>query len=202
MAVMRDAVIRWGGEEFVLVMPYATAERSPSISQAISLLDQHGSQVEFGQMLMIPVHKALLYVRPLYVQSSQNPLPELKQVIVVYGTQAAMEPTLSAALTDIFGVTIPGAEGANQPSTPTSSSPTTAAGSPNATIASLLGQAQTLYNQAQADLKAGNLGQYQSAIDQMQALITKAQVLATGAATKSAPSTTTTTTVPPGAGPA
>ena len=180
----------------------AAISASPSISQAISLLDQHGSQVEFGQMLMIPVHKALLYVRPLYVQSSQNPLPELKQVIVVYGTQAAMEPTLSAALTDIFGVTIPGAEGANQPSTPTSSSPTTAAGSPNATIASLLGQAQTLYNQAQADLKAGNLGQYQSAIDQMQALITKAQVLATGAATKSVPSTTTTTTVPPGAGPA
>ncbi|NNN20147.1 MAG: UPF0182 family protein, partial [Acidimicrobiaceae bacterium] len=67
----------------------AAISASPGISQAISLLDQHGSQVEFGQMLMIPVHKALLYVRPLYVQSSQNPLPELKQVIVVYGTQAA-----------------------------------------------------------------------------------------------------------------
>ncbi len=180
----------------------AAISASPSISQAISLLDQHGSQVEFGQMLMIPVHKALLYVRPLYVQSSQNPLPELKQVIVVYGTQAAMEPTLSAALNDIFGVVVPGTEGANQPSPSPSSSSATGANLPTATIASILSQAQTVYNQAQADLKAGNLGQYQSAINQMQALITKAQGLANGQATNSATSHTTTTTVPAGAGPA
>lgn len=178
----------------------AAISASPGISQAISLLDQHGSQVEFGQMLMIPVHKALLYVRPLYVQSSQNPLPELKQVIVVYGTQAAMEPTLSAALNDIFGVIIPGTEGANQPSPSPTSSSATGANSSTATIASILSQAQTLYNQAQADLKAGNLGQYQLAINQMQALITKAQGLASGTTANSATSNTTTTTVPLGAG--
>ncbi len=191
----------------------AAISASPSISQAISLLDQHGSQVEFGQMLMVPVHKALLYIRPLYVQSSQNPLPELKQVIVVYGTQAAMEPTLSAALNDIFGVTVPGTYGVNQQaSTSSSSSSSSATGqsSPTASITALLNQAQTLYNQAQADLKAGNLGLYQSAVNQMASLLAKAQALASGspsgtaAPTTSTPTSTstTTTTVPAGAGPA
>lgn len=173
----------------------AAISASPTISQAISLLDQHGSQVEFGQMLMIPVHKALLYVRPLYVQSSQNPLPELKQVIVVYGTQAAMAPTLSEALNDIFGVTVPGTYGVNQPTKSSGTGPS----SSTSTIASLLTQAQTLYKQAQADLKSGNLGQYQSAINQMASLLDQAQALASGSSTGST-ATTTTTTIPAGAG--
>ncbi len=183
----------------------AAISASPAISQAISLLDQHGSQVEFGQMLMVPVHKALLYIRPLYVQSSQNPLPELKQVIVVYGTQAAMEPTFAGALNDIFGVTVPGTWGANE-STSSSSTSAPPASSTTATISSLLSQAQTLYNQAQADLKAGNLGLYQSAINQMASLLAQAQALASGSSSGSSTSTTTpttsttTTTVPAGAG--
>lgn len=176
----------------------STISASPSIAQAISLLDQHGSQVEFGQILMIPVHKALLYIRPLYVQSSQNPLPELKQVIVVYGTQAAMEPTLAGALNDVFGVIVPGTEGANQQSSGSGGSPSTTVSSPaNSTIASLLAQAANLYNQAQTDLKSGNLGAYQTAIDQVGALIAKAQALTNGTTTIP---TTTTTTMPPGAG--
>ncbi len=182
----------------------AAIAASPSISQAISLLDQHGSQVAFGEMLMVPVHKALLYIRPLYVQSAQNPLPELKQVIVVYGTQAAMEPTLSAALNDIFGVTVSGTYGVNQQA-PSPSAKGGANGT-TATIASLLSQAQTLYNQAQADLKAGNLGQYQSAVNEMASLIAKAQGLANGApatgggSTTGSAGSTTTTTVSAGAG--
>jgi uncharacterized membrane protein (UPF0182 family) len=177
----------------------AAISASPAISQAISLLDQHGSQVEFGQMLMVPVHKALLYIRPLYVQSSQNPLPELKQVIVVYGTQAAMGPTLASTLNDIFGVNVPGTWGANESASSSSTNPP--ASSTTATISSLLSQAQTLYNQAQADLKAGNLGLYQSAINQMASLLAQAQALASGSATSTTtPTTTTTTTVPAGAG--
>lgn len=180
----------------------ATISASPTISQAISLLDQHGSQVQFGQMLMIPVHKALLYIRPLYVQSSQNPLPELKQVIVVYGTQAAMEPTLTAALNDVFGVTVPGTQGANQPVS-SSGGGTGPVNSTTATVASLLSQAQALYNQAQSDLKAGDLGKYQAAIDQMGALIAKAESLASGSiapGSTTTSTTSTTTTVPAGAG--
>ena len=48
---------------------------------------------------MIPVANSLLYVQPLYVESSRNPFPELQRVIAVYGNQpAAIGNTLSAAL--------------------------------------------------------------------------------------------------------
>src|SRR5207237_1565844 len=72
------------------------------ISQQISLLNQQGSTVLLGNVLMIPIDQSLLYIRPLYVQSSRNPLPEFKKIIVVYGNQAAMEDSLGQALTDLF----------------------------------------------------------------------------------------------------
>ena len=37
---------------------------------------------------MIPVANALLYIQPLYVESSRNPFPELQRVIAVYGNPA------------------------------------------------------------------------------------------------------------------
>ena len=56
-----------------------------------------------GNVLVIPIQQSLLYVRPLYVQSTQNPVPQLRKVIVVYADQAAMGDTLQEALTQLFG---------------------------------------------------------------------------------------------------
>ena len=43
------------------------------MSKAISLLDQHGSQVLLGNILMVPIDQSMLYVRPLYTESRQPP---------------------------------------------------------------------------------------------------------------------------------
>jgi uncharacterized protein len=60
--------------------------QAPSISSALTLLDQHGSQVIPGQLLILPVGKALLYIKPLYLRSSSSQtLPQLVRVVV--GTQ-------------------------------------------------------------------------------------------------------------------
>lgn len=162
-----------------------------AIAQQISLLDQHGSQVILGSVHMIPLGQSLLYLRPLYVESAQNPLPELKQVIVVYGSQAAMEPTLAGALNDIFGVTVPGVQGANQSSSQPPPSVIVGSGSNSGgtSLQSIINQASALYSQAQAALKAGNLGLYQQDINQLGGLLT--QVSPTP---KSQTKTTTSTT--------
>ncbi|EQD42757.1 hypothetical protein B1A_15805, partial [mine drainage metagenome] len=55
-----------------------------NVSQEITLLDQHGSQVQLGSLSAIPLGQNLLWVRPLYVQSSTNAIPAIKQVIVAY----------------------------------------------------------------------------------------------------------------------
>ncbi len=146
-----------------------------SVSQQISLLDQHGSQVQLGNVISVPIGQNLLYVRPLYTESAQNPLPELKEVIVVYNTQVAMEPTFAQALHDVFNVNIPGLQGSSAVSSSAPSSTTTqGGGSLSGASKSLISQASALYQQAQAALRAGNLGTYQKDVTEIGALLASA----------------------------
>jgi uncharacterized membrane protein (UPF0182 family) len=146
------------------------------ISPYLSLVDQKGSRVLFGSMLVVPVESSLLYVQPLYVKAQLNnrdenntaaasadtsggndptqSLPELKQVIVAYENRIAMEPTLPAALAELFGKasvkTIPGKA---IPAAPI-------IGPINPTVSALIHQASQQYDRAQAALRAGNFTAY------------------------------------------
>lgn len=73
------------------------------ISQQLNLWDQRGSQVIRGNLLVIPMSDALLYVEPLYLQAQQSKLPELRRVIVSYKENVVMETNLRLALEKIFG---------------------------------------------------------------------------------------------------
>jgi uncharacterized membrane protein (UPF0182 family) len=81
----------------------ARMDQDTVISQQISLWNQSGSQVLRGSLLAIPIEKSLLYVQPLYLAAEQGSLPELKRVIVAFGTQIVMEETLEEGLQRIFG---------------------------------------------------------------------------------------------------
>ena len=48
-------------------------EANSTVSKAISLLDQHGSQVLLGNILMVPIDQSMLYVRPLYTRARVIP---------------------------------------------------------------------------------------------------------------------------------
>ena len=73
------------------------------VSREITLWDQRGSQVIQGPLLVIPIEESLLYVRPLYLKADTGKIPELKRVIVAYENKIAMEETLEAGLTKLFG---------------------------------------------------------------------------------------------------
>jgi uncharacterized membrane protein (UPF0182 family) len=160
----------------------ARIDAQPKISSAISLLNQNGSSVVLGNVLMIPVADSLLYVQPVYVQSSRNNFPQLQDVIAVYGEQAAMDSTLSNALSDVFKA-------------PVSTSSSGGTGTLSPQVLSLLNAAQAAYTQSQVDLKAGNLGAYQTDIDQVEANLQQIQAL-TGTSPSSASTSPTTTTTP------
>jgi uncharacterized membrane protein (UPF0182 family) len=113
---------------------------TPEISQLVSLLDQRGSRVIFGNLLTLPVGGGLLYIEPMYVAASNNSFPVLQKVLVAFGDRIAFEDRLSDALDTLFGPgagtsapdqnappTTPGAP--TSPSGPTSS-PTNPPGSP------------------------------------------------------------------------
>jgi uncharacterized protein len=72
------------------------------IARQISLWDQRGSQVIRGELLVIPIEEALIYVQPLYLRAEGGRIPELKRVIVAYENQVVMEETLDEALAVLF----------------------------------------------------------------------------------------------------
>jgi uncharacterized protein len=98
----------------------ARINQDAEISRQISLWDQRGSQVKQGNLMIIPVEEALLYIRPLYLRAESGKIPELKRVIVAYENQIAMEESLDAAIDKIFkGGLLPASKaGAASPAPP------------------------------------------------------------------------------------
>ena len=80
----------------------ARINQQPDISSELTLWGQQGSQVFKGNQLIIPIKKAFLYVEPVYLQSEQGKIPELKRVIVAYNDQIEMKSTLEESLQAIF----------------------------------------------------------------------------------------------------
>ncbi len=94
----------------------ARIDQDGTISQQLSLWNQQGSRVLRGSLLAIPIDQSLIYVQPLYLAATeQGALPELRRVIVAYGNQIAMEPTLEQSLGRIFGARVRGDEAAARP---------------------------------------------------------------------------------------
>lgn len=81
----------------------ARIQQEPTISPQLTLWSQRGSQVYRGNLLVIPIKNSLLYVQPLYLQSEQSKIPELKRVFVGYGDQVVMGENLEGALKKVFG---------------------------------------------------------------------------------------------------
>ena len=80
----------------------ARISQDAEIARQISLWDQRGSQVIQGNILVIPIEEALLYIRPLYLRAESGKIPELKRVIVAYENRIAMEETLEESIAKIF----------------------------------------------------------------------------------------------------
>jgi uncharacterized membrane protein (UPF0182 family) len=77
--------------------------QNTDISRQVSLWDQRGSQVLWGDLLVIPIGTSLLYVQPMYLRAEGGKIPELKRVVVAYQNEVAMAETLDAALAQLFG---------------------------------------------------------------------------------------------------
>jgi uncharacterized membrane protein (UPF0182 family) len=134
----------------------------PSISKELSLLRQGGSNATFGNLLVIPIEKSLLYIAPLYVEStSTTRLPQLQRVAVAFGSNVAMGNTLDEALTKLFpGYGNREAETTPAPAAPAPSVSTVPAGSLPPVVRSLIERAATQYDSAQQRLKSGDFAGY------------------------------------------
>jgi hypothetical protein len=73
------------------------------IARQIPLLDQRGSHVIQGELLVIPIEETLIYVQSLYLRAEGGRIPKLKRVTLACENQAVMEETLDRALAVLFG---------------------------------------------------------------------------------------------------
>jgi uncharacterized membrane protein (UPF0182 family) len=145
----------------------ARIDQDTLISQQLSLWNQSGSQVLRGSLLAIPIERSLLYVQPLYLAAEQGGLPELKRVIVAFGTQIVMEETLEQGLQRIFGgrpVTV---------QTPTAAPAPADGGEKDQNDAAR--QALDHFQRAQESLRQGNWAAYGEELKKVEALLRQMQ---------------------------
>ena len=126
-----------------------------------------------GNLLVIPVGNANLYVEPVYLQAENSSIPELKRVIVSTGNRVVMEPTLAESLAKLYDGRLavgtapspaqPAAGG--QPAQPGAQP----GGAVSPGVADLARSAQEKYNRAQERLKAGDLAGFGEALKQLEA---------------------------------
>ncbi|MGW5099291.1 UPF0182 family membrane protein [Streptomyces sp. NPDC004100] len=119
----------------------------PAIAEQIALLSRGHSQVEYGNLLTVPLDGGLLYAEPVYVRGGELKYPLLRKVLVTYEGRTAFEDTLDKALDKVFGVK----GSAEPPETGTTEPPK----SENPTVKQALEDAQKAFDAGQKALKEG-----------------------------------------------
>jgi uncharacterized membrane protein (UPF0182 family) len=74
------------------------------VSSLLNIVRQGSTRVLNGNLLTLPVGGGLLYVQPVYIESTgETSYPLLQKILVAFGDQIAFEDTLELALDDLFG---------------------------------------------------------------------------------------------------
>jgi hypothetical protein len=75
-----------------------------AVSSLLNILRQGSTNVISGNLLTLPVAGGLLYVQPVYIETTgETSYPLLEKVLVAFGDQIAFEDSLDQALDALFG---------------------------------------------------------------------------------------------------
>ncbi len=83
----------------------AIIDQDEEISRQFSLWSGEGSRVLRGNLLVLPVKDDIIYIEPIYLSARAGDvsIPQLKQIVAVYGDEAAMEEDLETAVRAVLG---------------------------------------------------------------------------------------------------
>ncbi|MFD7404904.1 UPF0182 family protein [Streptomyces sp. NPDC059866] len=183
MSVDAEAGTGGYGKIRILKLPTSTTVNGPKqvqsqfnseqdIAESIRLLRGGDSEVEYGNLLTVPLNGGLLYVEPVYVRGGGLKYPLLRKVLVSYGGNTAFEDTLDQALNKVFGAEgsapTPPDEGEGEDTTP----PPTA---DNPTVQEALSDAQKAFEAGQEALKNNDWEAYGRAQEDLEEALKRAE---------------------------
>jgi uncharacterized protein len=177
MAVDADASSPGYGTIRLLKLPSSTTVDGPrqvqskfnsdtDVANEINILRRGDSEVEYGNLLTVPLEGGLLYVEPVYVKGAGTSYPLLRKVLVTYGDKIAFQDTLSEALDVLFS--------GRSPTTPPAD---TGGGkqSENPTVQKALDDAQKSFDAGQQALKDGDWTKYGQAQEDLRDALRRAR---------------------------
>ncbi|MGW0757295.1 UPF0182 family membrane protein [Streptomyces sp. NPDC002814] len=183
MSVDAEAGTSDYGKIRLLKLPTSTTVNGPKqvqsqfnseqdIAEQIRLLQGGDSEVEYGNLLTVPLDGGLLYVEPVYVRGGGLKYPLLRKVLVTYGGNTAFEDTLDEALNKVFGAE---GETTEPPPPPPEDGDTPPPTSTNPTVQEALNDAQKAFDAGQEALKKGDWEAYGRAQDDLQEALQRAE---------------------------
>ncbi|GAA2900936.1 UPF0182 family protein [Microbacterium esteraromaticum] len=160
-----------------------TFDSDTEIANKLNVLTLGKSDVKYGNLLTLPVGGGLLYVQPIFVQSSEGTkLPNLRKVLVAFGDRVAFEDTLTEALDVLFGgdAGASGGDGDVEPTDPETpadpdapADPDEGGTPPTGEAATALEEARAALSAREAALKSGDLEKFAAEDKKLTAAIEK-----------------------------
>ena len=137
----------------------ALIDQNTQIAQDFTLWNSSGSTYSRGNMFVILIEGSLMYVEPIYLESTNSSIPEVKRVIIYYNGRIAYENTLAQALDSMFG---DGASAVLEPSgsLPDDTTPDEDGDSGDMSFEELASKANDAYNNAEQALRDGDWAAY------------------------------------------
>ena len=154
--------------------------QDPTISRDFTLLHSTGSQVQQGNLLVVPIGNSFLYFEPIYLRATSGTgIPELKKVILVDQSNVVYANTLAEAIQQLVG---------GAPPPPTNQPPQIITPAVAAQITDLVTQANLHYKAAYDALKRGDFTTYANEMAAVGEILQKLQALTGTSPTTASPS--------------
>lgn len=135
--------------------------QDPDISKEISLWAGKGSEVVYGDIVILPIEDSLLYMNTIYLKAeAANGMPEMKRVVLSNGDEIVIEENVEKALSKLFGYSINGGENT-----------TDEGGTVAPPVSGDFSDAANLFNSAIEAQKEGNWALYGEIINQLGELL-------------------------------
>jgi uncharacterized membrane protein (UPF0182 family) len=167
MAVEADARSPDYGTMRILTLPATTTVWGPPqvqsrfnsdtrVADQVNVWQLSDSEVEYGNLLTVPLEGGLLYVEPVYIRGAGQNYPLMQKVLVAYGEEIAFEDDLDTALDVVFGLE----EAGEEPDQPPEDQPPP---DEDVTLQEAVEEAQDAYRDAQDAYADGRWDDYAEA---------------------------------------